>query len=509
MARFYSFFLILFSITVSSQKSFNKDFSAKFIHYQNLVNTSGENYEFNTSQLIKYAQTPYEKSFANFMLGGEMYSKGKYLQAIHYQELAKLHGDQLDSIELKRDYTDALVMAYRRAGLIEQSNDAWEESIKLQNKSLNPYKEVNYYYMLSKIYDIDEDYCNAAKAKEKSLSFMPEKYLKKRSNYTFAVYAQIGFEQIKCGNEFEAKKNLEIADQYLLLLPDKNDPSLYEIYQLAKALIMLKNRDIQTAKKYFTLAYNTSSNNGTVGVKKLILQERLNANIDSPEEQLAFSKEISEITKLETQTSKEVTSYEVKKYKKNELNKNNQIRLWIGISSLVALTSIVIIILKNRRTKKLKNLYLAAKENQGSFTKEYGEGSNNEIKVKKSDVFINEETEKELVKKLEQFENKKQFTKIGLTSSQMCSILNTNSKYLAYVLKTYRNSDFTFYLNNIRVNYIINELYKNPALSKYKIASLAEMAGFASHAQFTKIFKEIKGMSPSTFLRFLEEESSE
>ena len=53
------------------------------------------------------------------------------------------------------------------------------------------------------------------------------------------------------------------------------------------------------------------------------------------------------------------------------------------------------------------------------------------------------------------------------------------------------------------------ELYKNPALSKYKIASLAEMAGFASPAQFTKIFKEIKGMSPSTFLRFLEEESSE
>lgn len=510
MIRFYSLFLIFFSITISSQKSFNKNFSTKFAHYQKLVNTTTENFELNTSQLLKYAQTPYENAYANYIIGGNLYRSSKYLEAIHYYELAEKNGNKLDSVDFKLEYTNALVMAYRRAGLIEQSNDAWQKSIELKKQSNNKYKEADYYYMLSKIYDINEDYCNAATAREKCLSLIPIEDLKIHSNHTFAIYAQEGFAQVKCGQIEEAKKSLQTANTYIQNLPNKEDGAfLYEIYQLTQALLYLKNNNVLEAESYFTSAYKTSKKVGSVGVTKLILEERLNANIDSPEEQLSISKEISEITKLETQTSKEVAQYEFKKSKKKEIHKNNQIKLWIGISILIALISIVVIILKNRRTKKLKNLYLAAKENQGRFSKEYGEGSSNEKRIKKSDVFINEDTEKELIKKLEQFENKKQFTKIGLTASQMCSILNTNSKYLAYILKTYRSSDFTCYLNNIRINYIIDELYKNPALSKYKIAALAEMAGFASHAQFTKIFKEKKGMSPSTFLRFLEEESNE
>lgn len=510
MIKFYSLFLIFFSITISSQKSFNKDFSTKFGHYQKLINTTTENLEFNTTQLLKYAQSPYEKAYANFIIGGNLYCGGRYLEAIHYHELAEKNGNILDSVDFKLEYTNALVMAYRRAGLVEQSNDAWQKSIELQKQSHNQFKEADYYYMLSKIYDIDEDYCNAAKARQKCLSLIPIQHLKRNSNYTFAIYAQVGFAQIKCRQIEEAKKSLQTADTYIQNLPNKeNGAFLYEIYQLTQALVYLQKNDVTEAKTYFTSAYKTSKKVGSVGVTKLILQERLNANIDSPEEQLLISKEISEITKLETQTSKDVAQYEFKKSKKNEIHKNNQIKLWIGISILITLISIVVIFLKNRRNKKLKNLYIAAKENQGSFAKEYGEGSNNEIKSKKTDLFINEETEKELIRKLEQFENKKQFTKIGLTASQMCSILNTNSKYLTYILKTYRSSDFTCYLNNIRINYIIDELYKNPALSKYKIAALAEMAGFASHAQFTKIFKEKKGMSPSTFLRFLEEESKE
>ncbi len=85
----------------------------------------------------------------------------------------------------------------------------------------------------------------------------------------------------------------------------------------------------------------------------------------------------------------------------------------------------------------------------------------------------------------------------------MSVMLKTNSKYLTYILKKYRNSDFSNYINDCRIDYIINEMNSNPQLLQYKIAALAEKCGYTSHSQFTSIFKSKKGISPSELIYFL------
>jgi AraC-like DNA-binding protein len=49
-------------------------------------------------------------------------------------------------------------------------------------------------------------------------------------------------------------------------------------------------------------------------------------------------------------------------------------------------------------------------------------------------------------------------------------------------------------------------LRNNPVYRKYKLATLAEEAGFSSSNKFSLIFKKVTSFSPSTFIKYLNEE---
>lgn len=124
----------------------------------------------------------------------------------------------------------------------------------------------------------------------------------------------------------------------------------------------------------------------------------------------------------------------------------------------------------------------------------------------KTASIISKEAEKEIVKNLEVFERKKQFTSQGLSATQMAASLKTNTKYLSFILKKYRGNDFYNYLNEMRINYIVKALYEDPKLLKYKISVLSDMCGYNTHSQFASAFKQIKDITPSQFITNLKNE---
>lgn len=117
---------------------------------------------------------------------------------------------------------------------------------------------------------------------------------------------------------------------------------------------------------------------------------------------------------------------------------------------------------------------------------------------------ISEIVEVKLLGDLDEFEKSAKYTDKQISLAMLAGILNTNTKYLSYVLNTHKNKDFNTYINELRVQYIIEEIEKNEALKNYKISYLAEKAGFSSHSKFSAIFKSVTGFSPSTFLEYLE-----
>ena len=116
---------------------------------------------------------------------------------------------------------------------------------------------------------------------------------------------------------------------------------------------------------------------------------------------------------------------------------------------------------------------------------------------------IPNETIELIIKELEKFENNKLFLKKELSLNSLAKSMNTNSTYLSEVINTYKNKNFSTYLNELRIKYIVKELKMNPKLQKLTIAGIAEEAGFNNSESFTNSFKKITGTLPSYYIKAL------
>ncbi len=116
---------------------------------------------------------------------------------------------------------------------------------------------------------------------------------------------------------------------------------------------------------------------------------------------------------------------------------------------------------------------------------------------------IPEETEKLLIRKLDQFENSTHFTKQEMSLASLASQLDTNTKYLSEIINTHKDKNFNSYINELRISYIIDKLKSNNTYLQYKISYLAEESGFSSHSSFATVFKSVTGISPTVFIDLL------
>jgi AraC-like DNA-binding protein len=121
----------------------------------------------------------------------------------------------------------------------------------------------------------------------------------------------------------------------------------------------------------------------------------------------------------------------------------------------------------------------------------------------KSSVTITDETMKVLLAKLEKFENSEKYLRNDVSLTWMANHLNTNTKYLSEVIKVYRSNNFTSYINELRINYIVRKLYENPVYREYKITYLAEECGYVTPRVFVNAFKQQTGFTPSYFVEQL------
>lgn len=109
--------------------------------------------------------------------------------------------------------------------------------------------------------------------------------------------------------------------------------------------------------------------------------------------------------------------------------------------------------------------------------------------------------EEVILQKLEKFENSHRFTNQKLSISTLTVQLKTNTTYLSEIINKHKGKNFNTYINELRINYICELILQNPEYLNYKISYLAEVCGFKSHSVFAMVFKNITGISPSTFLK--------
>lgn len=114
-----------------------------------------------------------------------------------------------------------------------------------------------------------------------------------------------------------------------------------------------------------------------------------------------------------------------------------------------------------------------------------------------------------ILKGLLKLEERKFFLKPEINLTLLASKLKANTRYVSLVINKHKHKDFKNYINEHRINYIILQLKNHPEYLDYKIAYLANEAGFPSHSKFATVFKSITGMPPSSFIENIRKDNKQ
>ncbi|MEM6685005.1 MAG: helix-turn-helix domain-containing protein [Bacteroidota bacterium] len=187
----------------------------------------------------------------------------------------------------------------------------------------------------------------------------------------------------------------------------------------------------------------------------------------------------------------------------NVKNKN----LIVGIIILFLVLTIGIVLYFYQLHQKYKKRYdtVRKESEQRKHKNAVVTKQKNNIDVLKS-LGVDDHTIQDILKSLEHFEQANQYLKSQLSLNEAAKLLNTNSKYLSKVINAYKEKTFVSYVNDLRIDYIIDKIQHDPAYEKYTIRGIAFEGGFSSIESFLRAFYKKTGLKPSYFIKKVREE---
>lgn len=180
-----------------------------------------------------------------------------------------------------------------------------------------------------------------------------------------------------------------------------------------------------------------------------------------------------------------------------------KITLIIGLCLAVSTIFLTLYLFFLSRTRSTH--HIVAKQKDESATSEKTEFAKRDASELR-EINISKETEQRLLKDIGRYEERLFFLDKDISLGVMARLLNTNQRYVSYIIKKHRGKDFYGYVQAYRIQFIIDRLKADPALLDYKLAHLAEMSGFTSLSQFSTAFKTETGLPPSAFVHFRKKE---
>lgn len=200
-------------------------------------------------------------------------------------------------------------------------------------------------------------------------------------------------------------------------------------------------------------------------------------------------------------------------HKKQSINQSNYKKstyIIIGICICIVLLTIGIYFYRRKQDyKKFKNFI--DKNAAATLNEENDQEVLKAVTAKKdtSREYMSEATENSILNGLQELKKSHYYLNKDISLNSVAAELNINQRYLSYVINKHKAKDFASYINELRINYIIDQLKNDENYLKYKISYLADQCGFSSHSRFTITFKKVTGVSPMNFITYLQKENEE
>lgn len=444
--------------------------------------------------------------------------------AMHKQEGDKvlLYSGKIDSIanidglyEYRIGANGTMASQYLSYGMMQKSNEKLQLVLELNKKLTQKTGVENKRIIivtnteLGSNNRVQKKYPQAEKYLKKALDILKNENEKEYAPLTALTRMELASVYYESGQLDKAKAEnnaiIAISDKYIenVLMPSQARINL--------AKIALKENDMKTAYRYLS-AVKKHSEKLKQTHEETDLQKTLKEYYEKTGNKPASDSIKTELlTQLENKQETIVhiannTLKEEKKATENEKAKN--LRLTYLIAAITVLASAAIFFIKKRektiRKKNLAALISRIKEENEAEQEREKQEAGKEKEPKTTLIEISSSKEEEILEKLHAFEREHHYIQ-NVSLASMAAELNTNTKYLSHILDKYRNKTFTDYINHQRISYIVKLLYQEPKTRKYKVSYLAEMCGFTSHSYFAKVFKNETKVSPSEYLRKLEE----
>ncbi|MDN4013292.1 MULTISPECIES: helix-turn-helix domain-containing protein [Chryseobacterium group] len=239
-------------------------------------------------------------------------------------------------------------------------------------------------------------------------------------------------------------------------------------------------------------------------------------NLNNTKKELYYTKQLLSVDSLLGKefyylTSRIHKEYDTKRLLDNKeaLEKRNLLTsLMVIFFICLSLLFITLYIFKYRKNKKIMLNYriLQIKLDNRQLEKMLHQHSPDTIYEDEKTSIISKEIYQDLLLKIKSFEDRQEYTQIGLTLNQLAAQFNTNTTYLSTFINESKGVNFKNYLNNLRIDYITNLMNTDKNYLKYTIEALAEKCGIASRQNFSDLFYEINGMRPTDFIKKKKEE---
>ena len=531
MKKFFIFF-ILFYIGLNAQNPAEYDKLYKITYLE----TSQKDFKsaLNTADsLFVISETPYFQA-KSLMLTASLYqNSGDLKKSVEYALLSEKILEKTDNGFWKARVYGFLATQYRILKLDIESHKYAQKAIEISKKIKDPESANSTAGLMSQemaYYEIEK------KNYKKSIDYIHQSQHYFNVTNIDKAYFTATNEQLLGLNYSHLKEYDKAITHYQKALHDlRNIPenSLTGLIHNGLAEIYIEKKEEKKAKKHLDLAQKISEQSDFLALKNKIYE--------TSQKYYVLIKDVTKI--VETKIKQDVVVEQILEKRNTFINesyakldkKNESIEKEISykntiilLCSLVMLLGMIYFVYNRRKQKKnigkfkqiMKDLEEKLQHKQDitlqntkvDYSEKSAVGVSNATRNSLKDVdclMMTAETEQKIVENLEKFENSVLFTDNAISLSYLATYCDTNTKYLSYLINNHRKKDFNNYINELRINYIIEKLKTIPRYRKYKIAVLAEEAGFSSQNKFATVFKKETSIPPSLFIKYLNEEFAE
>ncbi|WP_109299576.1 helix-turn-helix domain-containing protein [Aquimarina sp. AU474] len=294
---------------------------------------------------------------------------------------------------------------------------------------------------------------------------------------------------ISKGNLLSSNSNVRISRLFMA-------KTLYKLGKDEEALQYLQKIDSTTNKANYV---SELRNTFTLLIEHYKKNEDLKNQLQTTNKLLSYEREYNR--KYATLNNNIVKKYDIAELinDKNQLiytidhnNKLSKYKLWFLTLVLMILIGFLYFYYKKGKLKykEVSNKYM-------QLTKTIEQKKEKRI----NSVEVPIEIKKEILKKLEDFQHNHKYLKNDLSLNSVSKTLKTNSSYLSKVINIDKQKSFNNYINDLRIEYCVDQIKNNKQFKQYSVRSMAGEVGFNNIQSFAKAFYKKMGCKPAEYIK--------